>query len=123
MPPETLFEKYGGFASLYPVVSAFYDSVVNSEIASYMFDSIDMERLIEHQTIFISELMGGPGSYDDQKLIDAYQQLNINEDEWDEVIRILMQTLKDFHIDQADINTLEDKIALKKPLIVSRAQC
>ena len=123
MSSETLFEKYGGFASVFPIVNAFYDSVLDSEIVSYMFDSVDMEKLIEHQTLFISELMGGPGTYDDKQLIAAHQKLKINEDEWNEVVRILVETLQDFDVDQADIDTLAEKIVLKKPLIVSKAKC
>jgi hemoglobin len=121
MASETLFEKYGGFASVFPIVNAFYDSVLDSEIVSYMFDDVDMEKLIEHQTIFISELMGGPGNYDDRQLIAAHRNLNINEEEWDEVVTILVTTLQDFSVDEADINALAEKIVLKKPMIVTAA--
>ena len=121
MSSETLFEKYGGFASVYPIVNAFYDSVLDSEIVSYMFDDVDMEKLIEHQTLFISELMGGPGSYDDRQLIAAHRNLNITEEEWDEVVTILVSTLQDFSVDEEDINALAEQIMLKKPLIVAAA--
>ena len=41
MASETLFEKYGGFASVFPIVNAFYDSVLDSEVVSYMFDDVE----------------------------------------------------------------------------------
>ena len=121
MLSETLFEKYGGFASVFPIVNKFYDSVLDSEIVSYMFDDVDMEQLIEHQTLFISELMGGPGNYDDRQLIAAHKNLNITEEEWDEVVRILIETLQEFSVDEDDINALAAQIVLKKPLIVAAA--
>ena len=121
MSSETLFEKYGGFASVFPIVNAFYESVLDSEIVSYMFDDVDMEKLIEHQTVFISELMGGPGDYDDRQLIAAHRNLNITEEEWNEVVGILVATLQEFSVEEADINALAEKIMQKKPLIVAAA--
>jgi hemoglobin len=121
MPSETLFEKYGGFASVFPIVNAFYDSILDSEIVAYMFDDVDMSKLIEHQTVFISELMGGPGDYDDRQLIAAHRNLNITEEEWNEVVGILVATLQEFSVEEADINALAEKIMQKKPLIVAAA--
>ena len=58
MPSMSHFEKHGGFGSLYPMVGAFYDAVLESEIVSYIFDNIDMLELIENQTKFIAVAMG-----------------------------------------------------------------
>ena len=86
---------------------------------SYMFDSVDMAELIEHQTKFIAVVMGGPGKYDDQSLKAAHSELDINDAEWDEIVRILIETLRSFHIEENDIATLVDLIAAKKPVIVA----
>jgi truncated hemoglobin YjbI len=42
------FEKYGDFATLYPLVGEFYDAVLASDIVAYIFEPIRMEALIEH---------------------------------------------------------------------------
>lgn len=39
---RSLFDKYGGFASVSKVVSAFYDKAVDSDIIGPYFDDIDM---------------------------------------------------------------------------------
>ena len=119
MPFESLFEKYGGFSSIYPIVSDFYEGVLDSDLIAHMFDDVDMENLIHHQTAFISQAMGGPGTYDDMKLVTAHENLNIQEKEWDEVVTILVQTLEDNSVERADIDALVGVIASKKPLIVS----
>ena len=119
MSTDSLFEKYGGFAAVYPIVNAFYEGVLDSDVISYMFDDVNMENLIKHQTVFISQAMGGPGTYDDRKLVAAHQKLNIQEEEWNEVVTILVQTLEDFSVEPADIDALVGVIASKKPLIVS----
>ena len=53
---RTIFERYGGFASISKVVSAFYDQMLDSEDTARFFEGIDMRRLIDHQTKFISTL-------------------------------------------------------------------
>ena len=118
MPSVSLFEKYGGFGSLYPIVGAFYDKVLESDVVSHMFDSVDMPELIEHQTKFIAVAMGGPGIYDDASLEAGHQGLGINDAEWDEVVGILIETLTGFGVEEPDIETLVGLVASKKPLIV-----
>ena len=78
-----------------------------------------MPELIEHQTKFIAVVMGGPGKYNDELLKAAHGELNINDAEWDEVVKILIETLRNFRIEENDIGTLVDLIAAKKPAIVS----
>jgi len=56
---QTLFDKYGGFATVSRIVSAFYDEVLESEQLRPYFRGLDMRRLVDHQTKFIAALMGG----------------------------------------------------------------
>jgi len=119
MPSMSLFEKYGGFGSLYPIVGAFYDAVLESEIVSYMFDKVDMQELIEHQTKFLAVAMGGPGTYGDDLLKTGHSGLNINDVEWEEVVKILIGTLRNFNVEEDDISTLVNLIASKQSLIVA----
>ena len=120
MLSKSLFEKYGGFGSLYPIVGAFYDAVLESDTVSYMFDKVDMPELIEHQTKFIAVAMGGPGTYNDDLLKAGHSDLKISDIEWDEVVSILIETLRNFNIEENDITILVNLIASKKPLIVTR---
>lgn len=64
----TLFQKYGGFASISRVVLTFYDKALDSDQIGGFFDDIDMPRLVDHQTKFIASLLGGPASYSDERL-------------------------------------------------------
>jgi hemoglobin len=119
MPSISLFEKYGGFAALYPLVGDFYDAVLASDIVSYIFEPIHMDVLIDHQTKFLAAVMGGPGEYNDEKLKSAHSKLKITEIEWNEVVEILIVTLKNFNIEEEDIKTLTCLINFKKTLIVT----
>ena len=65
---QTIFERYGGFSKVSKVVMSFYDKILNSSILAPYFAKTDMKRLIDHQTKFISSLMGGPASYTSEHL-------------------------------------------------------
>jgi hemoglobin len=113
------FEKYGGFATLYPLVGEFYDAVLESDIVAYIFEPIGMEALIGHQTKYLAAMMGGPGEYDDQKLKSAHSQFKITEIEWNEVVNIFIATLNNFKVEDEDIKILASLIAARKSLIVA----
>ena len=65
---STIFQRYGGFASVSRVVMSFYDKVLDSPVSSPYFANTNMKRLIDHQTKFIAQVMGGPASYTDEQL-------------------------------------------------------
>ena len=70
---QTIFERYGGFATVRKVVSTFYDYVLEDEVTAPYFAGVDMRSQIDHQSKFVSAVMGGPGSYTDEHLqrVDA----------------------------------------------------
>lgn len=55
----TMFDRYGGFTSVSKIVMSFYDKVLDSETVGPYFEDIDMKALIDHQTKFIAQVMGG----------------------------------------------------------------
>ena len=58
----TLFEKYGGVATVSRIVSKFYREVMNRPTLQPYFQGVDMTRLINHQVKFISHVLGQPAS-------------------------------------------------------------
>jgi hemoglobin len=85
----------GGFASVRRVVSAFYDKALESELIAHHFEHIEMPKLIDHQTRFISFLMGGPASYTDEHIGHVHARLGITLLEFDEMVELLTETLED----------------------------
>ena len=65
---QSRFERYGGFAVLSKVVMALYDKILDSDVAGPYFDGVDVRHVIDHQTKFVSQLMGGPEAYTDPML-------------------------------------------------------
>jgi hemoglobin len=117
---QSMFQRYGGFASVSKVVSAFYDKAIESPLLSPYFENIDMRRLIDHQTKFLSALMGGPASYSNEELERVHSHLNINEQEFQEMADLLKETLEDFDYDDSDIAVVQSEILSRKRFIVAR---
>ena len=116
---QTMFEKYGGFAQVSRIVSAFYGKVTRSSLLSPYFVGYDMPGLIDHQTKFIATLMGGPVSFINERLASAHSKLGINDQAFDEVLRLLKETFDDFDVEESDIGTIVGEIQKRRPYIVT----
>jgi hemoglobin len=117
---ETMFERYGGFAKVSRVVSSFYDRVLDSPVLEPFFRRTDMARLIDHQTKFIANLMGGPVSYTTEHLARVHARLAIDEPAFAEMTALLRETLEDFDFDEGDIAKVYSHLVGYRPFIVSR---
>jgi hemoglobin len=117
---QSIFLRYGGFAKISKVVSAFYDKVIDSPLLGPYFEKIDMARLIDHQTKFFSALMGGPASFSNEELERVHSALNINEQEFQEMVDLLKETLEDFDFDDSDVAVVQGEILSRKRYIVVR---
>ena len=115
---RTMFEAYGGFGKLSKVVMAFYDRVVDSDGIGHYFDGVPMRRLIDHQTQFVAQLMGGPLVYSDDMLRHVHAHLGIEDDGFDVMLELFQETLEDFEFDPDDARELTSLLERKRPLIV-----
>lgn len=115
---QSMFERYGGFGSLSKVVLAFYDKVLDSDVTGPYFDGVDMRRLVDHQTQFLSQVMGGPASYTDAMLRQLHLRLGISDVAFDEAMELLRDTLEDFELDPEDIHAVMDGMESKRHVIV-----
>jgi hemoglobin len=117
---STIFQRYGGFASVSKVVMSFYDKVLDSPIASPYFANTDMKRLIDHQTKFIAQVMGGPVSYTDDQLERVHDHLGITEVAFKETMELLMETLEDYDFSDEDIRYVEGQMMDRKNFIIAK---
>jgi hemoglobin len=117
---ESIFERYGGFAKVSRVVSAFYREVLDSPVLAPYFAGVDMRRLIDHQTKFFASLMGGPASYSDEHLARVHAHLHIDDDAFDELTMVVRDVLEDEGYAETDISLVHTAIVRRRPFIVSR---
>ena len=115
-----LFEKYGGFSTISKIVRQFYQDVQESPQLKHYFEEIEMERLIDHQTKFISHVLGGPAEYTGRTLEVGHRGLSINDADFDEVAEILQENLEDAGMEAEDVSAVMTLVAGTRDQIVTR---
>lgn len=118
--PGSTFEKYGGFSAVSRVVMTFYELVLDSDAVGHHFDDIDMPRLIDHQTKFISSLMGGPAAMSDERLKAVHNTVPITDKDFDEIGKLLAEAMTQHRMSDEDIDQVVASIEAKRSLIVNR---
>lgn len=71
-----------------------------------LFDGVDMEMMVDHQTKFISYLLGGPASYTDKQLRRTCVKLDIDDESFDEMATIRSDTVTSHGIEAADVEAI-----------------
>jgi len=115
----TIYERVGGFAAVRKVVSAFYGRALESDLISHHFEQIEMPQLIDHQTRFISFLMGGPASHTDEHIEHVHSRLGITLAEFDEMLELRTETLEDFGFGNEDVAKIGQELRKREPVIVT----
>ncbi len=118
---QSVFERCGGFQNVRRVVSDFYDKVLESEQLQGYFEHIDMARLVDHQTKFIAQIMGGPVSINDDTLRKVHGTLGISHGEFMEAASLLEEAMEDHDFASSDIAEVMEAFAQRESLIVNNS--
>ena len=115
---STTFEKYGGFKTVSRVVLTFYEMVLDDDVVGHHFDDVDMARLMDHQTKFVSSIMGGPAAMNDERLAYVHHKLDITKEEFEVVCTLLGEAMKQHGMEDGDIEDIARKFEEKRGLIL-----
>lgn len=115
----SIYDKYGGFKTISRIVMDFYDVALDSDQIGDHFADVDMPRLIDHQTKFISSLLGGPASFSDERLRVVHLRLGISHADYDELNTLLSDTLRKHGMTEDDISAVMGAIESRRSLIVT----
>lgn len=115
---QSLFEKYGGFAKVSKIVLDLYNRVIEDDEIGPFFDDIDMSRIVDHQTKFVSSLLGGPASFSDEQIERMHKHLTISNDHFDRLKQIWIATLTDHGMEPADIDYVVEAFEKRRNLVV-----
>ncbi len=116
--PQSIYEKYGGFSAISRIVLDFYDKALDSDEIGDFFDDVDMNRLVDHQTKFIAYLTGGPADYTETRLKQVHAHLGIKDDHFDEMKRLLADSLSEHGMTGEDVGAVLDAIEQRRNVIV-----
>lgn len=117
---QTIYERHGGFSVVRKVVSDFYDRVLDSEVLAPYFAHTDMKRQIDHQTKFVSFLLGGPASYSDDHLERVHRRLGVTTGAFEEIVLTMCETLEDHGFNGTEVGAVEHELRSRQSIIVSR---
>lgn len=117
---QTLYEKYGGFKTISRVVMSFYEMALESDEIGDYFEDIDMPRLIDHQTKFVSSLIGGPAAFSDERIETVHRHLNITHDDFDAMADLFGEALEMHGMSERDVKIALGAIEGKRSIIVAR---
>ena len=115
---KSLYEKYGGFSTVSKIVMTLYDKLLDDDDVGPFFDDVDMPKLIDHQTKFVSSLMGGPASFTDTHIENAHKHLVINDAHFDQLKVLVNETLGEFGVDPEDIDTVLAAFEQRRGLLI-----
>ena len=116
---QTLYEKYGGFAAVSRIVLDFYERALDSDRIGDYFEDVDMPKLVDHQTKFVSSLLGGPASYSDDQLRQIHLHLRIDDDDYSEMIEVFSDTLVDNGMSREDTAKVVNEFEARRAHIVA----
>ena len=117
----SIYDKYGGFKTVSRVVMTFYEMALDSDQIGDHFEDVDMARLIDHQTKFISSLLGGPAAFGDDRLHQVHAHLDISDPDFDELGVLLGDAMRAHGMEQPDIDTALVAVEAKRHIIVASA--
>ncbi|MBE9637479.1 group I truncated hemoglobin [Salipiger mangrovisoli] len=114
---KSLFDKYGGFSVVSKIVLDLYDRLLDDDDVGPFFDEIDMARIVDHQTKFVSSLMGGPASYTDEQIRKMHAHLRIDQRHFDKLQSLLRATLADHGVAPEDQDAILGAFEARRPLV------
>ena len=115
---RSLYDKIGGFGAVSRIVLNFYRKMLDSETIAPYFAAIDIERLIDHQNLFICSLLGGPASFSDDQIRTVHQDSAITNDAFDEAVILFEQALQEADLNPDDVGSAVKLFASKRSLVV-----
>lgn len=115
---QPLYEKYGGFSAIGKIVLDFYGRALDSEVIGHHFEDVDMARLMDHQTKFVSTLLGGPVSFTDERLRQVHGPLAISAREFEAMTALFKETLKDHGFSATDAASVAAEFERRRGLIL-----
>jgi hemoglobin len=89
------YDAIGGGPAVSAVVNDFYVRVLADPRLAPYFEGVDMARLKRHQVLLVSQVLGGPDSYDGRPLAEAHEGLGIDHEDFAAVAGHLTAAMKE----------------------------
>lgn len=108
---QTLYVRLGGGPAIRSVVDRFYELVLLDPVLRPYFAGVDLARLRRHQALFISQVAGGPTSFDGRSMAEAHAGRGIDDAAFDLVAAHLAEALRDHQVQEREIGEVISAVA------------
>lgn len=112
------YEKIGGGRAVAGVVDQFYELVLSDSSLSPFFHDVDMARLKRHQVMLVSQVLGGPVTYDGRDLGSAHAGMGITNENFGRVVDHLVTAMSGAGVTPDIIDRVGGALGAAKPNIV-----
>ena len=102
----TLYDKYGGQATVDALVVKFYDGVLKNDTIKQFFSSTDMDKQRAKQANFVAMALGGPNPYTGKSMREAHKNMGLTDEHFDAVVDELTDAMDSLGVTEADIQTV-----------------
>lgn len=113
------YDRIGGGPAVKAVVDRFYQLIMADEQLVGFFEATDMAQLKRHQVLLISQVLGGPASYDGRELQEAHAGMDIARDDYIKVVAYLVQALQEAGVDAEIIGRVGSALAATEKDVVA----
>jgi hemoglobin len=113
------FQRIGGSPAVIAVVDQFYDRLMADPQLAPFFENADMRNLRRHQVQMISQVLGGPVTYEGRDLRTAHAGLRIADSDFSRVTEYLVATLQSAQVDPEIIGRVGEALAATQADIVT----
>ena len=119
MNQQTLFQKYGGQATVDALVDKFYVGVLSNDTIKHFFEGIDMAKLKGHQKMFVAVALGGTNPYTGRGMKEAHAGMGCTDAHFDAVADELTNAMDALGVSESDITAIIGNIEGLRADIVS----
>ena len=114
-----MFDKYGGFSVVSKIVLDLYERLLDDDDLGPFFDDVEFAKIVDHQTKFVSSMMGGPASYTDVQIQKLHSHLPITGENFARLATILTQVLSDHGVSDEDAAEIVGAFTQRRNLVVN----
>lgn len=119
----TDYERLGGEEGLRRIVEAFVQRERIDPIIGFLFDGVDLERLVRHEVAFAAQHLGGPRAYSGRPLAEAHGPRRIHRGWFRRRLALLRQTLTDAGAPPEVIAGWLERERRLEPLVTDGTDC
>lgn len=101
------------------LISEFYRRVLDDKELAYFFESVNLEKLIGHQTNFLIYLLGGPNEYSGSDIEEVHKKMKIDNHHFIILAGHLQDTLNSVCVDKNDIKEIMKIFSKTQVLVVN----